>query len=110
MMETWSFRWAAAVFHECSKQGTGLEAARVRNEGAGTRHLRFSCLAQSLLQPAPVVASISEQFAFAKRATTFGQRYRTITREMFLSLLSFAHRLFAGGYSCAQVAEVLMPA
>src|SRR5712671_2624610 len=101
------FRWAAAVFHEFSKQGTGLEAAQVRNEEAVNRHLRLSCLAQSLLQRAPTVASTSEQFAFAKGETTFGQRCQTITREVFLS---FAHRLFAGGSSCAQVAEALMPA
>lgn len=30
-----------------------------------------------------------EQFAFGKGETTFGQRCRTITREVFLSLLSF---------------------
>jgi hypothetical protein len=110
MLEAWSFRWAAEVFHEFSKQGTGLEAAQVRNEEAVKRHLRLSCLAQSLLQRAPTVASTSEQFAFAKGEKTFGQRCRTITREVFLSLLSFAQRLFAGGYSCAQVAEALMPA
>jgi hypothetical protein len=110
IIETWSFRWAAEVFHEFSKQGTGLEAAQVRNEEAVKRHLRLSCLAQSLLQRAPTVASTSEQFAFAKGEITFGQRCRTITREVFLSLLSFAQRLFAGGYSCAQVAEALMPA
>jgi hypothetical protein len=40
MIETWSFRWAAEVFHEFSKQGTGLEAAQVRNEEAVKRHLR----------------------------------------------------------------------
>jgi hypothetical protein len=110
IIETWSFRWAAEVFHEFSKQGTGLEAAQVRNEEAVKRHLRLSCLAQSLLQRVPTVVSTSEQFAFAKGEITFGQRCRTITREVFLSLLSFAQRLFAGGYSCAQVAETLMPA
>jgi len=110
IIETWSFRWAAAVFHEFSKQGTGLEAAQVRNEEAVNRHLRLRCLAQSLLQRTPTVVSTAEQFAFAKGETTFGQRCRTITREVFLSLLSFAQRLFAGGYSGAQVAEVLMPA
>jgi hypothetical protein len=110
IIETWSFRWAAEVFHEFSKQGTGLEAAQVRNEEAVNRHLRLSCLAQSLLQRAPTVASTSEQFAFAKGEATFGQRCRTITREVVLSLLAFAQRLFAGGYSCAQVAEALMPA
>jgi hypothetical protein len=110
IIETWSFRWAAEVFHEFSKQGTGLEAAQVRNEEAVKRHLRLSCLAQSLLQRTPTIASTSEQFAFAQGEMTFGQRCRTITREVFLSLLSFAQRLFAGGYSCAQVAEALMPA
>jgi hypothetical protein len=110
MIETWSFRWAAEVFHEFSKQGTGLEAAQVRNEEAVKRHLRLSCLAQSILQRTPLVVSTSEQFAFAKGESTFGQRCHTITREVFLSLLSFAQRLFAGGYSCTQVAEALMPA
>ncbi len=110
IIETWSFRWAAEVFHEFSKQGTGLEAAQVRNEEAVKRHFRLSCLAQSILQRAPTIASTSEQFAFAKGDITFGQRCRTITREVFLSLLSFANRLFAGGYSCEQVAEALMPA
>jgi len=109
-IETWSFRWAAEVFHEFSKQGTGLEAAQVRNEEAVKRHLRLSCLAQSLLQRAPAIASTSEQFAFAKGETTFGQRCRTITREVFQSLLSVAQRLFAGGYSCEQVTAALMPA
>ncbi|MGE0683960.1 MAG: hypothetical protein AB7P69_24030, partial [Candidatus Binatia bacterium] len=98
------------VFPEFSKQGTGLEAAQVRNEEAVNHHLRLSCLAQSLLQRTPAIASTSEQFAFAQGAITFGQRCRTITREVFLSLLSFAQRLFAGGYSCTQVAEALMPA
>jgi hypothetical protein len=109
-IETWSFRWAAEVFHEFSKQGTGLEAAQVRNEEAVKRHFRLSCLAQSVLQCAPTVASTSEQFAFAKGETTFGQRCRAITREVFHSLLSLAKRLFAGGYSCEQVTEALMPA
>jgi DDE superfamily endonuclease len=110
IIETWSFRWAAEVFHEFSKQGTGLEAAQVRNEEAVTRHLRLSCLAQSILQRTPTIASTSEQFAFAKGEKTFGQRCRTITREVFHSLISFAQRLFAGGYSCDQVTEALMPA
>lgn len=109
-IETWSFRWAAEVFHEFSKQGTGLEAAQVRNEEAGNRHLRLSCLAQSILQRTPTVASTSEQFAFAKGTITFGQRCRAMTREVFSALLSVAQRLFAGGYSCAQVTEALMPA
>lgn len=110
IIETWSFRWAAEVFHEFSKQGTGLEAAQVRNEEAVKRHVRFSCLAQSILQRTPTIASTSEQSAFAKGEKTFGQCGRAITREVFSSLLSLAKRLFAGGYSCDQVVEALMPA
>jgi hypothetical protein len=109
IIEVWSFRWAAEVFHEFSKQGTGLEAAQVRNEEAVKRHLRLSCLAQSILQRAPAIASTSEQFAFAKGEITFGQRCRALTREVFSALLSVAQRLFAGGYSCEQVTEALMP-
>jgi DDE superfamily endonuclease len=110
IIETWSFRWAAEVFHEFSKQGTGLEAAQVRNEEAVKRHLRLSCLAQSILQRTPTIASTSEQFAFAKGMITFGQRCRAITREVFSALLAVAQRLFAGGYSWDQVTEALMPA
>jgi hypothetical protein len=110
IIESWSFRWAAELFHEFSKQGTGLEAAQVRNEEAVKRHLRLSCLAQSLLQRAPAVASTAEKFAFAQGEITFGQRCRAIGREVFHSFLSVAKRLFADGYSCEQVAEVLMPA
>lgn len=110
IIEIWSFRWAAELFHEFSKQGTGLEAAQVRNEEAVKRHLRLSCLAQSLLQRAPAVASKSEKFAFAEGEITFGQRCRAIGREVFHSLLSVAKRLFADGYSCEQVAELFMPA
>jgi hypothetical protein len=110
IIETWSFRWAAEVFHEFSKQECGLAAAQVRNEEAVKRHLRLSCLAQSILQRTPTIASTSEQFAFAKGTITFGQRCRAITREVFSSVLSVAQRLFASGYSCAQVTEALMPA
>src|SRR5688572_26382727 len=109
-IETGSFRWAAEVCHEFSKQGTGLETAQVRNEEAVNRPLRLSCLAQSLLQRTPTVASTSEHFAFAKGALTFGQRCRAMTREVFHALLAFAHRLFAGGYSCEHGTEALMPA
>jgi hypothetical protein len=109
-METWSFRWAAAVVHEFSKQGTGLAAAQVRTEEAVKRPFRLSCLAQSLLQRAPAVGSTAEQFAFAKGEMTFGQRCRAIPREVFHSLLALAKGLFAGGYSCDQVAEAVMPA
>lgn len=98
------------MFHEFSKQGTGLEAAQVRNEEAVKRHLRLSCLAQSILQRTPTIASPSEQFAFAKGEKTFGQRCRALTREVLHALLAFAQRLFEGGYSCKQVTEALMPA
>jgi hypothetical protein len=110
IMETWSFRWTAELFHAFGKQGTGLEAAQVRTEEAVKRHLRLSCVAQSLLQRAPVVASSVEKFAFAQGQITLGQRCRVIAREVFHALLQVAQRLFMDGRSCEQVLEVLMPA
>ena len=110
IMEIWTFRWTAELFHEFGKQGTGLEAAQVRTEEAVKRHLRLSCVAQSLIQRAPAVASAVEKFAFAGGEITFGQRCRAIAREVFQALLQVAQRLFAGGQSCEQVLEVLMPA
>ena len=83
MIETWSLRWAAEVLHEFSKQGTGLEAAQVRNEEAGTRHFRLSGPGQFLLQRAPTVASTAEHFSFAKGEKTFGQCCHAITRDGF---------------------------
>jgi hypothetical protein len=110
IMETWSFRWTAELFHAFGKQGTGLEAAQVRTEEAVNRHLRLSCVAQSLLQRAPGVASSVEKFAFAQGQITLGQRCRVIAREVFHALLQVAQRLFTDGRSCEQVLEVLMPA
>jgi hypothetical protein len=110
IMETWSFRWTAELFHAFGKQGTGLEAAQVRTEEAVNRHLRLSCVAQSLLQRAPVVASSVEKFEFAQGQITLGQRCRVIAREVFHALLQVAQRLFTDGRSCEQVLEVLMPA
>jgi DNA-binding CsgD family transcriptional regulator len=48
--------------------------------------------------------------AFATGTITLGQRCRAVTRKVFSSLLSLAQHLFAGGYWCEQVAEMLMPA
>ena len=110
IIETWSFRWTAELFHAFGKQGTGLEAAQVRTEEAVNRHLRLSCVAQSLLQRAPAVASSVEKFAFAQGQSTLGQRCRAIAREVFHALLQVAQRLFTDGRSCEQVLEVLMPA
>ena len=110
IIETWSFRWSAELFHAFGKQGTGLEAAQVRTEEAVKRHLRLSGVAQSLLQRAPVVASSVEKFAFAQGQSTLGQRCRVIAREVFQALLQVAQRLFTDGRSCEQVLEVFMPA
>ena len=102
IIETWSVRWTAELCHACGKQGTGLEAVK--------RHLRFSGVAQSLLQRVPVVASSVEKFAFAHGQITLGQRCRVIAREVFHALLQVAQRLFTAGRSCEQVLEVFMPA
>jgi hypothetical protein len=110
VIEMWSYRWAAEIFHEFSKQVTGLEASQVRKEEAVTRHFRLSCVAQSLVQRAPVSGVESERFAFARGHHTVGQRVRTIARDALRSLLKLAEQLFSQGHSCEHVLEVVMPA
>jgi hypothetical protein len=110
VIETWSYRWASEVFHEFAKQVTGLEAAQVRKEEAVTRHFRLSCVAQSLVQRAPASGAETERFAFAKGETTFGQRCRTIARDVMHGLLQFVAQLFGQGHSCEEILERLIPA
>jgi len=110
VIETWSYRWASEIFHEFTKQVTGLEAAQVRKEEAVKRHFRLSCVAQSLVQRAPASGSTSERFLFAKGEPTFGQRCRTVAREVLHALLKLVQRLLAQGRSLDSVLEVLMPA
>jgi len=110
VLETWSYRWAAEIFHEFAKQVTGLEAAQVRKEEAVTRHFRLSCVAQSLVQRTPASGAETERFAFAQGQETVGQRVRTIARDAFHGLLRLVERLFAQGRSCEHILEVLMPA
>ena len=109
VIETWSYRWAAAIFHEFGQQVTGLEAAQVRKEEAVTRHFRLSGVAQSLLQQAPASGSETERFAFAPGAITIGQKGRTIARDALKSLLQLVEQLLAQGHSCEHILEVLMP-
>jgi hypothetical protein len=109
-IQTWSYRWSSEVFHEFGKQVTGLESSQVRKEEAVKRHFRLSCVAQSLIQRASAVGSESERFEFAKGKATFGQRCRTIAREVFRSMLELSKRLFAAGRSCDEVLDMLMPA
>jgi hypothetical protein len=110
VIETWSYRWTAEIFHEFGKQVTGLEAAQVRKEEAVKRHFRLSCVAQSLVQRAPATGATSERFAFAQGETTFGQRCRTITREVIQGLLQFVAQLLRQGRSCGEILEMLIPA
>jgi hypothetical protein len=110
VIETWSYRWTAEIFHEFGKQVCGLEAAQVRKEEAVKRHFRLSCVAQSLLQQAPASGSETERFAFAQGTITIGQRVRTIARDALQSLLKLVEQLLAQGQSCEHILEVLMPA
>src|SRR5215813_1987326 len=110
VIETWRYRWASEIFHEFSKQVTGLEAAQVRKEEAVTRHFRLSCVAQSLVQQAPASGSTSERFAFAKGASTYGQRCHTIVREAWAGLLRLVASLLARGRTWEDILELLLPA
>jgi hypothetical protein len=120
MLETWSYRWSSflvkvfafgkKVIHEFGKQVTGMESAQLREEEGIKRHFRLSCVAQSLIQRAPVEESKCERFQFAKGETTIGQRCRTIAREVLHSILELSKRLFTEGKSTEAVMDMLMPA
>jgi hypothetical protein len=109
VIETWSYRWTAAIFHEFGKQVCGLETAQVRKEDAVKRHFRLSCVAQSLLQQAPASGSATARFPFAQGATTIGQKVRTIAREALQRLLKLVEPWLAQGQSCEHILEVVMP-
>ncbi|MCX7594269.1 MAG: hypothetical protein N2235_10985, partial [Fischerella sp.] len=42
VIQTWNYRWPTEIFHEFTKQVTGLEASQVRKEEAVKRHFRLS--------------------------------------------------------------------
>src|SRR5919197_723399 len=103
VIETWSYRWTAEIFHEFGKQVCGLEAAQVRKEEAVKRHFRLSCVAQSIFQRAPAGESKSERYQFAEGKITFGQKCRAIARQVLRSLLELSKRYFLEGKSCEEV-------
>jgi hypothetical protein len=103
VIEPWRDRWASELFHAFSKQGTGWEAAQVRQEEAVTRHCRLRCVAQSLGQQASAAGADTARFAFAKGTTTFGQRCRTIARDVMQGLRPFVAQLLRQGRSCAEI-------
>ncbi|MGD1904743.1 MAG: transposase [Leptolyngbyaceae cyanobacterium] len=106
---TWSYRWPCEIFHEFTKEICGLEAAQLRNEEAVKRHLCLSCLAQSMLQNAPVAGGKSERFSFATKTPSIGQKLYGLTREALMAMLQLANALFEQGQSVEQVVEVMMP-
>jgi hypothetical protein len=110
VIEGWSYRWSSEVFHEFGKQVTGFESAQVRKEEAVKRHFQLSCVAQSLIQRAPAVASKSERYKFAEGKITYGQKSRVIARQLMRSMLEMCKRYFAEGKTCEEVLELLMPA
>jgi hypothetical protein len=110
IIETWSYRWSIEIFHEFSKQQTGLESAQLRNQESVERHFRLNCVAQSILQRVSAPASTSEKFEFANGKITIGQKWRAIARETFRSLLLKICQLREDGMEIDQMMEVLMPA
>ena len=107
---TWSYRWPCEIFHEFSKAICGLESAQLRNEDALKRHVCLSCLAQSLLQTAPVAGGTSEKFSFASQTPSIGQKLYGLTREALHPLVQLCQSLFTQGKSVDQVVEGMMPA
>lgn len=110
VMETWQFRSRIGDLSRVRQAGDRVGVGSGTQGVAVTRHFRLSCVAQSLIQRASASGSTSERFEFAKGHPTFGQRCRTIAREVLRALLHLAQRLFAEGRSTDHVLEVLMPA
>ena len=73
------------------------------------RHLRLSCVAQSLLQRVTCQGQKSEKFKFAKEKQTIGQCVYSLNREILGNLLLLAEGLFAQGQSSQKILELLMP-
>jgi hypothetical protein len=82
----------------------------LRNNEAVERHLRLNCVAQSILQRVSAPASTSEKFEFANGEITIGQKWRTIARETFRSMLLKICKLMKDGMGIDQMMDVLMPA
>lgn len=110
IIETWTYRWPTEIFHEFTKQITGLESAQVRNEEAVKRHFRLSCVAQSLLQRVACSGGKSERFEFAEDRQTVGQKLYGLTREALGQLVHLVQGMLNAHRSPEQVLEVLMPA
>ena len=109
-LETWDYRWSCEIFHEFGKQHTGLESAQVRNEDAVKKHVRLSCVAQSILQSVPAQPSTSEKFAFAKGHITCGQRWRALAREVMSTTIDTVKQMLEMGKTTDEILCQLMPA
>jgi len=109
IIQTWNYRWASEIFHEFAKQVTGFEQAQVRNQEAVKRHFRLSCVAQSVVQKAEASGGKSERFSFVQGKPTFGQRCRTVIRQVLLALIKCVSHLTAVGKTGEQILQTLMP-
>lgn len=110
IIETWTYRWPTEIFHEFTKQLTGLESAQVRNEEASYSHFRLSCVAQSLLQRVACSGGKSERFKFAQDRQTVGQKLYGLTREALGQFIHLVQGMLHTNHSPEQVLQVLMPA
>ena len=88
---------------------TGFEQAQVRNQEAVKRHFRLSCVAQSVVQKAEASGGKSERFSFVQGKPTFGQRCRTVIRQVLLALIKCVGHLTAVGKTGEQILQTLMP-
>jgi len=107
---TWSDRWPCEIFHEFTKDICGLEAAQLRHEEAVKRYLCLSCLAQSILQDAPMARRKSEKFSLAMDTPSISQKLYSLTRKALIPRVQLIHSLVGQGQSDDQAVEVMMPA
>ncbi len=105
VLETWSDRWTSEIFHEFGKPITGMESAQHREEEGVKRHVRLSCLAQSLLRQVICQGQHQERFEFAQQQATIGQRVYSLGREAPQQVVELIVQWWQQGQRIEQIVE-----
>ena len=109
MIQVWSYRWPCEVVHDFGKNILGLEQAQVRKKEAVLKHLRLSCVSQSILNQTEVKPSTTEQFSFAQGQSTVGQKVKAIAREALHSILEYTKNALLQQRTTNEILDQLMP-
>ena len=81
VLETWSYRWAAEIFHEAGKQVTGLEAGSGTQEGSGPTPLPLEWCSAVAGPAGSGFRRGNGKVCVRQGAITVGQQVHTVARE-----------------------------